>query len=281
MHAPLTDLPAEFQRFQNLHFIASGGQKIVFRGTCPQHGAIVLKVFNPGTDMARFERELSAVQRIQCPLTPTILESGMTRQGGQPIPYVVESFIPGASIQQHLDAGSLQDPNVVRLATDILQVLTLTEQRGIVHRDIKPANLLLHADTGAIWLLDFGIARHLDRTALTVGPIGPCTAGFAPPEQFNALAAEVDVRSDLFALGVTLHTCIEGRNFYCEGARDHVEVFQRVQSVPLPRLTREPCGVAGFADLVMALTQIRRSHRPHSAAEARDWLAELLVQYQA
>jgi len=280
MHALAPELPDEFRRFRDLHFLATGGQKTVFRATCPQHGAIVLKLFNAGADMARFERELSAVQRVQCALTPAILEWGMTQRSGQPVPYVVESFIPGASIQQHLDARSLQDHNIVQMAADILAVLTLTERQGIVHRDIKPANLLLHADTGQVWLLDFGIARHLDRTALTVGPIGPCTAGYAPPEQFNAVAGEIDVRSDLFALGVTLHTCIEGRNFYWEGAPDYTEVFQRVQSIPLPPLTRTPCGLQGFGDLVATLTQIRRSHRPRSAAEARDWLNELLSQHK-
>lgn len=271
-------LPSELSRYRDAQFIASGGQKIVFRAVCDNNGPVVVKLFRSDTDMARFERELSAVTELQCSRIPQILEWGLLGENGQQAPYVVEPFIPGGSIQQHLDAGSLQDENILQIAFDVLSVLTLTEQKGIVHRDIKPANLLLHATTSEVWLLDFGIVRHLDRTALTVGPMGPCTPGYAPPEQFNAIAADIDVRSDLYALGVTLHTCVEGRNFFVAGAADRMDVFQRMQTVMLPRLSREPAGLAGFTDLVAAMTQSRRTNRPRTAIEALDWLNELLTQ---
>lgn len=271
-------VPHEFARFQDIRYLAAGAQKHVYSATCDRYGSVVLKLFQQGTDMARFEREISAVEQLGSPNIPAILEWGMFGPEGRQGPYVVEPFVPGGSIQQHLEAGSLQDHNIVRLAHDVLSVLTLTEQKGIVHRDIKPANLLLHADTGAIWVLDFGIARHLDRTALTVGPMGPCTPGFAPPEQVNALAAEIDVRSDLFALGVTLYTCVERKNPYVDGVADRMEIFQRMQATQLPRLSREPDGLNGFTDLVAAMTQLRRTNRPRTAAEALEWLNELLAQ---
>ncbi|MEC3766891.1 serine/threonine protein kinase [Cupriavidus sp. SS-3] len=272
------ELPADLARYRDARFIASGGQKHVFSATCEKNGPVVVKLFKADTDMARFKRELSAVTELQCPLTPSILEWGLIDYQGQSAPYVVEPFIPGASIQQHLDAGSLQDDNILQIAKDVLSVLTLTEQKGIVHRDIKPANLLLHSDTSEVWLLDFGIVRHMDRTALTVGPMGPCTPGYAPPEQFNAVAAEIDVRSDIFALGVTLHTCVVGQNPFWAGAADGMEVFQRMQTMQLPRLSREPAGLTGFADLVAAMTQPRRTNRPRTAVEAKDWLDDLLAQ---
>lgn len=271
-------VPPEFSHYRDVRYLATGGQKQVFSATCDKHGSIVLKLFQAGTDKARFEREVSAVQQLGSQNIPAILEWGMLGKDGQQGPYVVEPFVPGGSIQQHIEAGSLQDHNIIQLAHDVLSVLTLTEQKGIVHRDIKPANLLLHADTSAIWVLDFGIVRHLDRTALTVGPMGPCTPGFAPPEQFNALVSDIDVRSDLFALGVTLYTCVERRNPYLDGATSHTEVFQRMQSTQLPRLSREPDGLTGFTDLVAALTQLRRTNRPRTAAAALEWLNDLLAQ---
>jgi serine/threonine-protein kinase len=79
------------------------------------------------------------------------------------------------------------------------------EAVSIVHRDVKPANIIVDPQ-GEFWLIDFGVARHLDLDSLTAtaAPGGCGTIGYAPAEQCRNDKPDIDARADLFALGVTL-----------------------------------------------------------------------------
>jgi serine/threonine-protein kinase len=162
---------------------------------------------------------------------------------------------------------------LLRLGLQILEILVEAEKLRIVHRDIKPDNLIREAN-GNYWLIDFGLARHLDLTSLTAtaAMFGKFTPGYAPPEQFRNQKLEIDVRCDLFGLGVTLYEAATGVNPYTQGVRDYLEVFRRVQGPPLPPLRLGFPSAQSFGDLVSALTQPRRDHRPATAQVAYEWM---------
>ena len=120
--------------------------------------------------------------------------------------YVLEEYISGRNLQEIQEAqGPLPENQVRHLALAICAALKVLHAHQILHRDIKPSNVILRPD-GSLKLIDFGAAR------LATGKDTGCdtlllgTPGFAPPEQFGF--APTDVRSDLYALGMTMKTLL-------------------------------------------------------------------------
>jgi serine/threonine-protein kinase len=128
--------------------------------------------------------------------------------------------------------------------------------------------------SGDFWLLDFGVARHLDLVSLTptAAPFGSFTPGYAPPEQFNNRKREIDSRADLFALGVTLVEAATGRNPFRHLAPDPPSILRRVERMPLAPLSLNLKKSAEFRDLVTAMCQTRRDRRPRTVKAALDWI---------
>ena len=115
--------------------------------------------------------------------------------------YVIEEYISGTTLQELLDKrGRLAEAQVRDIALQLTEALTVLHKQKIIHRDIKPANIILRENSQAV-LIDFGAARILTRE----GARDTCILGtpyFAPPEQYGFAAT--DVRSDFYALGMTL-----------------------------------------------------------------------------
>jgi serine/threonine-protein kinase len=269
-------LQQTFPVLSNLTPLSQGGQKCVFSGTHPTQGNIVLKFFHPQTDLGRARREVEAVVRIQSPRVPRIYEVDVATCTIGPLVWVLEQRLDGQNLRERLKAGPFEPAAVMRLALHVLEALTAAEQNHIVHRDVKPENVMVDP-AGNYWLLDFGLARHLDKESLTAtgAPFGVGTPGYSPPEQFRNRKDDIDGRADLFALGVTLYECVQGMNPFREGARDVGEVFRRVETQPLPPISRQIDPANQFRDLVQAMSRARRDQRPASSAEALAWIQEI------
>ncbi len=253
-----------------------GGQKWVFAGIHSHFGDVVLKLFHAGAGDGRAEREITAIQSISCSRIPKIYEVGFVQELTAKVLWITEQRVPGMSLRQLLKVG-LSDNQVLFITEHILEALAAAEAARIVHRDVKPENIQVDLVGEAAWLLDFGIARHLDLSSLTATDdiFGPCTAGYSPPEQFKNFKREIDGRADLFSLGVTMYEATEGSNPYREGVRDAREMLHRTQTFALPPLSRhiEPSG--SFSDLIAAMTQPRPDHRPASVKEALEWIKDI------
>lgn len=158
----------------------------------------------------------------------------------------------------------------------MLEALAAAEQVRIVHRDVKPANIIA-ADDGSFWLIDFGFARHLDLESLTETGAQHAfgTVGYSPREQCRNLKDDIDARTDLFALGVTLHECCNGVNPFLQGARDALAVIRKIDTTPPAPLTRAVDAANEFRDLVQMMTRTHREQRIHTAAEALVWIREI------
>ena len=136
-------------------------------------------------------RDLQAEQLLR--IYQVLLAEGKT--------YVVEEYISGTTLQELLDKrGRLAEAQVRDIALQLTEALAVLHRQKIIHRDIKPANIILRENGQAV-LIDFGAARILTRE----GARDTCILGtpyFAPPEQYGFAAT--DVRSDFYALGMTL-----------------------------------------------------------------------------
>ena len=270
----LSWLAAQFPDLANLQPLASGGQKEVFTATHPIDGDVVIKLMHPGADPARTERELKAVATVQATRMPRIFEAGQCAGVTGTIVWFREQRIFGDVLTARLRVAALSYHELLRLALHVSETLAAAELANIVHRDVKPANIMLDPN-GEFWLIDFGLARHLDLESLTAtaAPGGCGTIGYAPAEQCLNNKQDIDARADLFALGVTLYEAATGRNPHIEGARDRFEVIRRSSTQQLPRLTSPFPGE--FADLVATLAQPNPVHRCQSVREARVWISEL------
>lgn len=269
-------LAAQIPELTGIAYVTGGGQKWVYRATHVKHGPVALKLFCDFTQ--RTPREVEAVQQlIGCANVPEIFATGFLTGTAKQCFWLIERWLNGDNLRARLASGALPDDLVRLVARDVLYVLSEAEKVHIVHRDVKPENIFVDSTNAKCWLLDFGIARHLDLSTLTrAGPgQGPLSPGYAPPEQILNYKDKIDSRADLFALGVTLYEVLMGVNPFRQGTTDGSEMCRRVMQTELPRPARD-IGTGGqFSDLVMSMSRSRRSLRPPTAAYAYNWITAI------
>jgi len=256
------DIPwiaAQFPQLVGLQPLAKGGQKVVFAAQHAAEGEVVLKLLLK-----------------ECDRVPRVYETGSLATPIGECIWLREQRVQGTTLRTRLNAGALEFGGVVRLGIQLLSTLAQAEAKRIVHRDIKPENVMVD-QTGNFWLLDFGLARHLDLESLTATRhhFGVGTFGYSAPEQMRNRKREIDGRADLFAVGVLLYECATGANPFLVGARDQLEVMRRLELQPLPRLQLPEDRDGALADLVAALVQKYPTQRPRSVAEALTWMNEI------
>lgn len=282
MNIDIIWLQQQFPEITSLSYLNKGGQKIVLSGSHAEDGVVVLKICSTQTGVDRILREIKAVQEINSPRVPRIFDFGLKHLPLLPLDdlfWIREQRIPGESLRELLvREGSLDLSQILRIGLQVLEALAEAEKSRIVHRDVKPDNIIID-ENGNAWLLDFGLSRHLDLDSITdtAGHFGVYTLGYAPPEQYRNKKKEIDSRSDLFALGVTLYECAEGVNFFRHQARDPNEIFRRVESQPLPPISKVIDKKGQLRDLLVAMTRSRPSHRLSSVAEALLWIKEICI----
>jgi len=268
----LAEVRTRFPSLTNITPLASGGQKEV---CCAELGnkrvALKLILPLPGSEQ-RTLREIDAIRQLSSQDVPQVFETGERMLSGHKRHYIIEQFIEGQTYRAVLQTQPVQNFNdVVELTKTLLSAAADFERIKLVHRDIKPENIMVDRN-GKIWILDFGIARHLNLSSLTpTGGFGVGTIGYAPPEQYRNLKPEIDGRADLFAIGVVVHESITGSHFYLRGANDILAVIHKMDKLDLPRLAIVEDPSDEFADFIASLCQRFPSRRPRSAAEAVKW----------
>lgn len=269
---------AQFADLNDLIPLGSGGFKRVFAGTHDAEGDVVLKLIHPQQSLETTRREILAVNQVGSPRVPQILAVGQITTPIGDLVWFRERRIMGETVRDLLHRGPLDKRHTLRLGLHLLETLVSAESAGIVHRDVKPENIICDGKTD-FWLLDFGIARHLQLQSQTATglPFGKMTLGYAPPEQCRNLKGEIDSRADLFALGVTLYECATGQHPFRHPPANDLEILRRVESLPLLRLPLPFTSGPEFSDMLDAMTKKRRDHRPRSAREALDWMQEICI----
>lgn len=202
--------------------IHRGGQGVVYRGV--QLGTkrtVAVKVLLEGpfageSTRRRFEREIELAAGLRHPNIVTILESGVSLGRY----YFAMEYIAGERLDRYLARRRPSLDQTLALLAKICDVVNHAHQRGVIHRDLKPANILVDA-AGEPHMLDFGLAKHMtqmDPQQSTVQMLSTSgqilgTVAYMSPEQ-AAGSLDVDVRSDVYSLGVIFYEALVGQPPY-------------------------------------------------------------------
>ncbi|MFI6421223.1 serine/threonine-protein kinase [Streptomyces sp. NPDC050842] len=182
--------------------LGEGGMGTVYLGLSPGARQVAVKVVreelvSDPSFRRRFAREVDAARRVSGFHTAPVVDAGPedTR------PWLVTEYIPGPSLQQVLELhGPLPALTLRALALGVAEALEAIHACGIVHRDLKPGNILISSAGPRV--IDFGIARGAEATALTRTDLVVGTRGFLAPEQLTG--APLTAAVDMYAFGMVL-----------------------------------------------------------------------------
>lgn len=154
----------------------------------------------------RFKREAQNVGQLRHPHILNVIDF----DAEDDLYYMVMEFIKGDTLKAYItEQGSLPPPEAVRITAQIADALDYAHQYGMIHRDIKPANIMFTDTTRRQAVLtDFGIARLLDASGLTMSGAAVGTPAYMSPE--GGKGEKVDERSDIYSMGIVLYEMLTG-----------------------------------------------------------------------
>ncbi len=197
-----------------------GGQAVVYKAFHPATGRhVAVKVlrnapFHEPSDRARLQREVRILAQLQHPNIVSVHDSG-TSMGCH---YFVMDYIEGQALDTFMSTSEATVPETLRLLIKICNAVNAAHLRGVIHRDLKPSNIRVD-DRGEPHVLDFGLAkmttdqvnepsqwRNMTITGQFVGSLP-----WASPEQAAGPSGQIDLRTDVYSLGVILYQMLTGR----------------------------------------------------------------------
>jgi len=202
-----------------------------------------------------FQREVETLGRLKHPNIAAIYESGRTNDGQH---FFAMELVQGATLDEHLRSRNADrtEPGEVelrlRLFRKIADAVHYAHQRGVIHRDLKPSNVIVTEETAEgsgtsrsagpeVKVLDFGLARITDSDvqATTMSEVGAIkgTLPYMSPEQTRGNPDEIDVRTDVYSLGVILYEMLTDSQPYDTGGASLVQAL-RVICEESPRSMR-------------------------------------------
>ncbi|WP_314224095.1 bifunctional serine/threonine-protein kinase/ABC transporter substrate-binding protein [Streptomyces zaehneri] len=196
--------PSRIGRYRLLRRLGAGGMGVVFLARAPGGAIAAVKTVRSSYAdetgfRTRFRREVEAARQVRSPWVVPLLDADADAE----TPWLATSYVPGPSLSETVEAfGPLSLASVRVLGLRLAEALDAVHVAGLVHRDVKPGNVLLAPDGPR--LIDFGIARAPEATALTSSGVIVGSPGFLSPEQARARGGEIGPPSDVFSLGCVL-----------------------------------------------------------------------------
>ncbi len=198
------------RRFVLVRPMAQGGMGKVFEAyDANLDMPVVVKFLKvPSSNwLERFKREAKATAKFASPYVVRIFDAGWSEDGAW---YAMEK-VEGTDLKTRLEQGQMQTAgDAVKAASDIAKGLVQLEKEGMVHRDLKPANILYREETDTYQLTDLGLVHVKEKPSLEQGGIALGTPFYMSPELAKGRHDEVTIKSDVWALGVTLYEMLSG-----------------------------------------------------------------------
>jgi len=249
--------------------IGSGGIGVVYAAEHLTLGhEVAVKVLRgaaarDGGEIARLRREAYVQVHVEHPNVVRVLDLDQMSDGSI---YVVMDRLIGRSLADKLARDGLLAPGyAVPVFIDVCRALHAAHRKGVVHRDLKPGNIFL-CDDGVAKVLDFGMSKLATAESLTQAGYTLGTPEYMAPEQ--CIGAQVESRTDLYALGVMMYEALTGElPIVAQNRRELLDLHQR--QIPMPLRQRRPdLPIPEALDFaVMRCLKKRLNERPRSAAE--------------
>ncbi len=255
--------------------LGSGGMSTVYLARDETlDRAVAVKVMHremseQADQLERFRQEARAVAKLSHPNVVAVIDAG--EDGGHP--YIVFEYVEGETLKQRINRiGALDPQEALAYAIEIARGLSVAHARNMVHRDIKPQNVLIDSE-GRAKLTDFGISRQLEQDGMTATGRVLGTTDYVAPEQ--AMGHPVDVRSDIYSLGVVLYEILIGQVPF--HADSQVGVAMKHVNEELPDVqARRPEVSAATALVVERATAKEPAERYQDVSEMIDDLSTAL-----
>ncbi|WP_052809521.1 serine/threonine-protein kinase [Streptomonospora alba] len=287
--APRTDKdPTRIGGYRVVGRLGSGGMGAVYAAVDDDGAPLALKVVHRqyATDAefrARFAREVDLLRRVTGTCVPEFRDADTTGDR----PWLGIEYVPGLTLKGHLDQnGPLSGDMLLGLAAGITEALQVVHAAGIVHRDLKPGNVIL-APSGPK-VLDFGIARAVEESAITRtgGLFG--TPGWLAPEQYRG--ADPAPQSDMFAWGGLVAYAAAGRRPFGSGTAEELAfrtlehepdlagVPEQLRPLVAAAMAKDPARRPTATQALNAVTALWTGSPQVTNEEATSVLPDLLVQ---
>jgi len=207
--------PTRIGPYAILGVLGSGGMGKVYLGRSTGGRTVAVKAVRPeladdSQFRQRFRNEIEAAKSVSGAFTAAVVDSDTEAS----VPWFATAFIAGISLGDAVARfGALPEPALRTLTAGLAEAIAAVHRAGIIHRDLKPANVLLALD--GPYVIDFGITRATEGTALTTAGTVMGSPGFMSPEQ--ASGVRVGPETDMFSLGATLVYAATARSPFGDG----------------------------------------------------------------
>ncbi|HMN96102.1 MAG TPA: protein kinase [Phycisphaerales bacterium] len=242
---PREPIPLLAGEYRLIRLLGEGGMGTVYEAeqAIPRRRVAVKVIrssFASRRMLRRFAHEAHVLGRLQHPGIAQIFEAGAGDADRPDQAFFVMEYVDGVSLVEYARERSLDQRERLGLVAAVGDAVAHAHQRGVIHRDLKPANILVDAG-GQPKVLDFGVARVVEGDAdvsTQLTSIGQLvgTLPYMSPEQVSGDPDEVDVRCDVYALGVILYELLAGRLPHDLARKSIPESARIIREVDPPRL---------------------------------------------
>jgi serine/threonine protein kinase/formylglycine-generating enzyme required for sulfatase activity len=273
------DGPRSVGPFTLVGLLGKGGMGVVYLGqqAQPVRRLAAIKLMHAGMDterlLQRFETERQALAVLSHPAIAHVLEAGATDDGR---PWFAMEYVEGEPLNDYCDQHELSISDRVSLFVQVCDAITHAHQNGILHRDLKPNNVLVteHEGRPLVKVIDFGLAKALDQSAGEAALVTQAgqvvgTPAYMSPEQAGVTGEVVDLRTDVYSLGVMLHQLLVGEVPLAPSSGEFLEMQKLLRDVePL----RPSYAVRGASEDLARLRGITLSRWAQQLSNDLDWI---------
>ena len=254
--------------------LGSGAMGVTYKAMDTElHCPVTLKVISSRyvedeSARARFVREARAAATVRNANVATVFHLGKTDENY----FYAMEFVSGETLEQILSkTGRLSTPDALEIASQVANGLSAIQKNHLIHRDLKPSNIMVNREEGeieSVKIIDLGLAKSLDEKesrGLSIPGSFAGTPAYASPEQFSGVG--LDIRSDLYSLGVTLWEMLIGELPFKGSGSELVYQHQHAE-LPVASLSEVPQPVAALLEVLLEKNPAARFQSPAELIKA-------------
>ncbi len=272
---PVETIPESIGSYRIIRKLGTGGMGVVYLAEQDQpRRSVAIKLIRPGLLsrelLRRFEFEAQVLGQLHHPGIAHVYEASTAGTDSAGQSYFAMEFVEGPPLAQYVREQNLSTNQRLELMARICDAVQYAHQKGVIHRDLKPGNILVD-ETGQPKILDFGVARatNSDTQLMTmqtnVGQIIG-TIAYMSPEQVTGVSADIDTRSDVYALGVICFELLSQRLPLIVRDRSIPEAARMIQDNEPSRLRHIDSAMPADVETIVAKALEKEKERRYQSA---------------